>query len=119
MIDLFCFERARDRGDCAVMTRELFVSTAEEMYGLFGLAYIAAFFIPNFYGDAFTRPMLVPFFALSPGNPSNSFSWMVSEPTDFESRIILLTYGPFFYIRKLKTSFSSSVFGSATTAALC
>jgi len=48
VIDLFCFERARDRGDCAVMTRELFVSTAEEMYGLFGLAYIAAFFIPNF-----------------------------------------------------------------------
>ena len=89
-----------------MFTREVFVSTVDEIYGLLGLANYAAFFIPSFEGDALTRPMLAPI--------AISLSTMVSEPTDFESRMMLLTCGAFFYIRKLNTSFSSSVLGSAT-----
>ena len=86
-----------------------------ETYGLLGLAYYAAFFIPSFDGEAFRRPIRKSFFIES----DMSLSMTVSEPTDFESIMILLTCGAFFCIRKLNTSFSSSVLGSAAAVFYC
>ena len=80
-------ERAKEWGDCAVFTLELFVSTADDIYGLLGLANWAAFLITSLEGEALTRPILKPFFVGS----DISLSTMVSEPTDFESRMMLLT----------------------------
>ena len=89
---MFYLDKAKERGDWAVFTRELFVKTADDTYGLFGLAFKAAFFMPNFDGDAFTRPMLIPGPLLGSNPPANaSLSGTVSEPTDLESWIMLLT----------------------------
>ena len=64
--------------------------------------------MPSFDGEAFTRPMLKPFFVGS-DEIGRSSTIAVSEPTDFESWIML--FGFFFCNKKFITSFSRSVFG--------
>ena len=85
-------------------------------YGLLGLVAcglpaaatsFAAERMPNLLGEAFTRPMLTP--PIFYGSDMSS-AMAVSEPTDFESYMMLLVF--FFCNRKFITSFSRSVFGS-------
>ena len=52
---------------------------------------LAALRMPSFDGEAFTRPMLRPFFVGS-DEIGRSSTMAVSEPTDFESWIMLLGF---------------------------
>ena len=70
-----------------------------------------ACFIPSLFGevaDGLTRPILKGTLSAFVGSDTVS-SMQVSEPMDFASWITLLD---FFYTKKFKTSFSSSVLGS-------